>query len=198
MAQNLDFFKKPQGISCKDGHVYVCDWRNNMIQVVSETGEFVRVVRTGDVEPWDVAVTNSADIIVVGDEAIHIYGTDNKHISTFGRRHRSSVPRLEDPRGITLNRQGDIVVADWETYQVHILRQTGKLVRTYGMFGGEGSGPLLLDGPIGVACLDDGSIAVVESGYDRVQMFNFDSEDKYVSVDKVHKVEAMESHAIVN
>ena len=32
-------FNEPQGISCKDGHVYVCDWGNKRIQVVSETGE---------------------------------------------------------------------------------------------------------------------------------------------------------------
>lgn len=79
--------------------------------------------------------------------------------------------RLEQPAGLAVDPQGNVVVADPGTARVHHRTPDGTLLRQWGSFSTP-SGTERLIAPIGVAVSSDGSVAVVDAQRQMVRVFS--------------------------
>ncbi len=77
--------------------------------------------------------------------------------------------KLSAPRGVAVDAQGNIVVADTQHNRIQVFDRTGKLLLAFGT-GGTGNGQLIA--PFGVALDTLGNIYVADSSNNRVQVFN--------------------------
>ncbi len=77
--------------------------------------------------------------------------------------------QLNNPRGMTLDRDGNVLVADSANHRIVVLSQDGALVRTIGSLG---NGPGQLNEPSGVAVDDEGNIYVADTWNARVAKFD--------------------------
>ncbi len=60
-------FNSPLGICCKDGILYICDNRNQRIQIYNKDLEFIDSVKV-DYEPWVIKITNSCLFVEAGNK----------------------------------------------------------------------------------------------------------------------------------
>ncbi|XP_013404133.1 tripartite motif-containing protein 3-like [Lingula anatina] len=93
--------------------MYVVDgyesWRrrgNDRTKMFTHDGEFKFYIELNN--PFDVAVSQTGHMYMtsLGDKCVKVYSTKGKQVTTMGHG------LLEDPRGITLNRQGHVMVCD--------------------------------------------------------------------------------------
>lgn len=81
----------------------------------------------------------------------------------------------KEPRGIALDPEGNIYVADFRNYRIQKLDAKGRFVTAWG---GEGAGPGQFKDPCGVAVDGKGRVYVADTFNNRVQVF--DEKGKYV------------------
>ena len=102
--------------------IYIADWRNSRIQVVSFEGKFLK--RFGqDIlkEPWGIAVT--ADNIFVTDEYLHALLQFRKKDCKLVRRtgtEGAGEGQLDEPHGLCSDYNGDVYVADFGNDRVSV------------------------------------------------------------------------------
>ncbi len=187
----------PLGIDIDDrGDVYVADFRNDQIQVFDAEGEFLRRFpdpneRVGQggsgQDGTGIAVT---DVAVAGD---YVYATDSYQVVVFTTRgefvRQFGRPGVEPgafdrPNGITVAADGTIVVADSNNARIQAFSPEGQLrwavgrgVHVSGITGEQRDDRDALFGlPRGVAALDDGTIAVVDSFEYEIVLLSADGE----------------------
>lgn len=80
------------------------------------------------------------------------------------------------PRGLAVNLDGDIIIADTGNHRIQIMTSFGVFKRK---FGKKGTGKGEFDEPTGVAEMPNGDIAVADKNNKRVQVFNSDGEYKF-------------------
>ncbi len=174
----------PLGIDVDDrGDVYVADFRNDQIQVFDAEGEFLRrfpdpTKRVGQggsgQDGTGIAVT---DVAVAGD---HVYAADSYQVVVFTTRgefvRQFGRPGVEPgafdrPNGIAVAPDGTVIVADSNNARIQAFSPEGQLkwavgrgVHVSGITGEQRDDSEAVFGlPRGVAVLDDGTIAVVDS-----------------------------------
>ena len=76
--------------------------------------------------------------------------------------------QFRNPRGVAVDAEGNLVVADSSNRRVQVLRPDGSHVRTIG--GSQGSGPGQFNIPCGVAVDAAGNLVVADRGNHRVQV----------------------------
>ncbi|XP_078661214.1 E3 ubiquitin-protein ligase TRIM32-like [Branchiostoma floridae x Branchiostoma belcheri] len=76
---------------------------------------------------------------------------------------------MKFPRYVTVDREGNILVSDWDNHCVYVYIEDGQFLFK---FGSEGSGEGQLKEPCGICTDSAGNIIVVDGGNRRVGMFN--------------------------
>ncbi|HEY3946162.1 MAG TPA: 6-bladed beta-propeller [Solirubrobacteraceae bacterium] len=143
-------FSSPWGIAVNQatGNVYVEDTGNNRIEVLSSSGAFV------DVIGWGVSDGKAELEVCTSSCKAGILGSGNG--------------QFDEPSGLTIDSQGDVLVADEANDRVEVLSATGSYLT---QFGSKGSGSGQLIEPSDVA-ISEGEVYVVDYGNNRVEEFS--------------------------
>ncbi|XP_013391204.1 uncharacterized protein LOC106159462 isoform X2 [Lingula anatina] len=94
------------GLDIDNEHMFVVDNKNNRTKVFTHEGQFKFVIKVN--YPYDVAVSQTGHLYITseGDSCVQVYSTRGQQVTTMGQG------LLEFPQGITLNRQGHVMVYD--------------------------------------------------------------------------------------
>jgi len=120
-------FDNPIGICAHDGALYIADVGNRRIQVISTEGGFIR---SYPLNGWDAEVFNEPYVAVTADN--HIWYTDpTKHVVIRKALDGSVVREYSGdsdgrqfnlPMGLAVDADGDVLVSDAGTHNVHRIR----------------------------------------------------------------------------
>jgi DNA-binding beta-propeller fold protein YncE len=166
-------FKQPRQVwVASDDYVFVAEYRNNRIQILTprEFG-FHGFVGVGQLRgPSGVCADD--DIVAVSEPNAHRISVfkrgDSTLICRFGSRG-SGDGQLKSPLGLCfMSGHRHVAVADYGNHLVSVFSVEGEFVRTVGV--GE------LRGPQGVACSAFGEIVVANYGSGRVVVFSASGE----------------------
>lgn len=170
-------FNDPRSIAIDStGVVYVADLGNRRIQVFAQDGSFIRSV-TGPsetekfVEPVAVALSSSSDDIYVLDAnttLIFCFDKTGRYLRTLGGK----VLGAYSPKGLAVDKNGNVYVADTGFSRVSILSPENILLGR--IEPGRGSGPGEIIEPVGLLLDGDDGLYVAEAGNPRVQVFGPD------------------------
>jgi sugar lactone lactonase YvrE len=181
-----------------DGDIYVADSRNHRIlhiaadgSLLQEWGTFAMIDYNQPLtaegalqqaplgtlnEPWGVAVGPDGSVYVsdTWNHRIQKFTADGKPVKAWGQYGQ---PAPEDPtsqssfwgpRGIAVDSQGRVFVADTGNKRIAVFDEDGNYITE---FGGAGLDPGQFDEPVGVAVSGDGTVYVADTWNQRVQSF---------------------------
>jgi hypothetical protein len=166
-------FKRPcQVWVASDDHVFVAEWDNNRVQILTPREfDFHSFVSVGQLR-GPVGVCANDDNIVVSE-------VDTSRISVFWRGDGALLRRfgsegygdgqLQSPRGLCfVSRNCCIAVADCYNYRISVFSLEGEFIRHVGV------GELVY--PFGVACSAFDEIVAADTGNSRVVVFSASGE----------------------
>ncbi len=181
-------FNTPHGIAiAPDGTLYIADTNNNRIHHYSADGQFINAWATfGDTtagdpplgtfnQPWAVAVSPDGKFVYVADTwnhriqkftaggtALTMWGTPLYDPTTKGQFG------IWGPRGIAVDAQGHVFVADTGNKRILIYDTDGNFIQ---QIGGEGLAIGQFEEPVGLAFDPRGYLYVADTWNQRVQVF---------------------------
>ena len=183
----------PRGLAtAPDGSLYVADSKNNRIQHFDAAGNLIQSF--GQIskgcpsetpppnlplgsfcEPWAVAISPDGKWVYVADtwnHRIQKFTFDGKPLKTWGTPNYDPVSSgpfgLWGPRGLAVDSQGHILVADTGNKRIVIYDSDGKFIS---QFGGQGAGAGQFDEPVGLAFDNAGNLYVADTWNQRIQVF---------------------------
>ncbi len=181
-------FNAPHGIAiAPDGTLYVADTNNNRIQHFSASGQFINSwgtfadITVGDApigtfnQPWAVAVSPDGKFIYVADtwnHRIQKFTPDGTPVKMWGNALYD--PTTTDqfgmwgPRGIAVDAQGRVFVADTGNKRILIYDADGNFVQ---QIGSEGLSIGQFEEPVGLAFDPRGYLYIDDTWNQRVQVF---------------------------
>ena len=113
---------KAMGLAIDESNklIYIADFDNKRVQVVSFKGEFVKRFGTDKLrKPWGIALTN--DHIYVTDTLLHALFQFNKNsfelVNRIGTKGEAD-GQFDQPTGLCIEYSGDLLVADGENNRV--------------------------------------------------------------------------------
>lgn len=174
---------RPHGIDIgPDGLIYVADSNNHRIVVMSPDGVIQRQIGGYGLAPAEGGLNEPWDVGVGPDGTVYVADTWNYQVVAFdaqGQWIRSwGVPGpnlLDDPfalwgpRGIEVDEEGRVYVADTGNKRILVYSADGDFIRQIGSGGGlDGQ----LDEPAGLAIGPDGALYVADTWNQRVQVFS--------------------------
>ena len=126
---------------------------------------------TGLVEPWGVAVDKRGQIIIAECHGycISIYNSE-KRTRSFGRKG-SAPGQFQSPSGVTLDRDGNILVVDAGNHRIQKFTANGKFIVSDGR---KGDKPPQFSGPVGISISPSEKVYICDNGNHRVQILNPD------------------------
>lgn len=164
-------FQEPRAIAVdtQRGQVYVVDTGNKRLQVFGLDGSFIAVWDRADEpfeEPFDVVVDSRGEVYVLDAVAqlIQRYGSSGKPRGAIGRDLG-----LYRPRGLTMDGQGNLYVADTGSNRIVKITPSGQQLA---QFGSQGPGPGQVNQPTDVAVDANGRMYVVDTYNQRVQVLD--------------------------
>lgn len=133
--------------------VYVADSNNDRIQKFKPDGSFVDewTLDKGCKEPFGIAVSpKSGDVFVtaLGGHCVQRYSQDGEWEDGWGGKGTGKT-KFNEPRGITVDGNGQVFVADTYNHRVLQFNENGKWKKTFGT--GFGTGQSQFAYPYGVA-----------------------------------------------
>lgn len=169
----------PRGIAVgPDENIYVADTNNNRIVVFSPEGEFLREFGQGDGlnQPWGVDVAPDGTVWVADtwNHQVKAFTSEGQFIIAWGyygtpTDNPGDTNALYGPRDITVDLNGNILVADTGGKRIRVYNPQGEWLMDVG-FGGGGLGQL--NEPVGLAVNPvSGDLVVADSWNRRVQTF---------------------------
>mmetsp|Transcript_23048 Transcript_23048/g.46621 ORF Transcript_23048/g.46621 Transcript_23048/m.46621 type:complete len:365 (-) Transcript_23048:36-1130(-) len=130
------------------------------------------LVGEGQLRGQCYATVDSCGDVIVLDRRSHkvkiFRGTDGELMREFGGEG-VDVGKLNTPRGIAVDVEGNIVIADCDNHRVQVFDASGALLRTFGRYG-SGDGELKF--PNGVGIDAEGNIIVADCDNDRLVVFD--------------------------
>lgn len=182
-------FQFPHGLAIgPDGSIYVADGNNHRVQKFNRDGQFIASIGSpsGAIdnppagqfnEPWDVAVAKDGTIYVADtwNHRIQKFSPDGKFETMWGTlgdtggQASGGEGVFYGPRGIAIDPDGRVLVADTGNKRVQIFDKDGQFIT---QFGGGGLEPGRLDEPVGIAADAQGRIAVADTWNGRIQTFD--------------------------
>ena len=115
-------------------------------------------------KPWGVAINHRGEMVVTEPDN-HVFG---EKIRSYGT-HGSGVGQFIEPRGVEMDGEGNILVADSGNHRIQKFTAEGQFLTAVGT---EGSGPLQFSCPSDIAISD--KVYVVDFRNHRVQVLNPD------------------------
>ena len=137
-------------------------------------GTFVTAI-TGLRRPWGLSVTSSGNLVVVdnqGFDGIHIFSPSGSKLKSFAPQ--AFVPSIVlpegkcyEPRGVTVTKDGSILLVDGKGHRVQRFSSDGRSVFVIGSLG---KCCLEFNDPVGIAVTPSGNILVCDRRNHRVQV----------------------------
>jgi len=168
--------------------MYIADSRNHRIlhiatdgRLLHEWGTFADLL-TSDAptgtfnEPWGVAVGPDGSVYVTDtwNHRVQKFSEEGKAIKTWGQ-YGQPVPEIPEsqgffwgPRGIDVDSEGRVYVADTGNKRIVIFDENGKYLTEFGTAGFDAG---QFDEPVGVAVANDGRVYVSDTWNQRIQSF---------------------------
>lgn len=165
-------FREPHGIAvAPDGAIIVADSGNKRVQVLDKDGKLIREITGGDApfkQPFDVAVAPNGEFYVLDSErpSIERFDREGKLLASFG-----GDLGLYFPRGLALDAQGNLYVADTGGSRVLKLSPAGAILFGWGE---KGRGQAQFTEPTSVAVADDGTVYAIDPTNRKLSMFKPD------------------------
>ena len=165
-----------------DGRIYVADFYNQRIQVLSPEGDLVRQFgTTGEDGPEPEQFTYPTAVALFPDGGFVVGDAYNHRIQAFDAdgAFRWMIPddinwadstqgRFNVATSVTVGPENHIYVADFYNHRIQIIGADGQFVSA---FGSQGSGRGQFERPTDMAFDADGNLYVVDFGNDRIQKF---------------------------
>jgi predicted membrane-bound mannosyltransferase/sugar lactone lactonase YvrE len=168
---------RPHGIAIgPDNLLYIADTNNHRIAVFDQEGDFMQAIGAGRLnEPWDVAVSADGYVYVADtwNHRVQRFTLDGEFVTEWG--HEEFNPETTDPtafygpRGIAVDREGHVYVADTGNKRVVVFSPDGEFLDQIGT-GGSLAGQL--NEPAGIVVTDEGGVYVADTWNQRIQVFN--------------------------
>jgi DNA-binding beta-propeller fold protein YncE len=161
-------FNAPQQLYiAPDGFVFVADYGNNRVQVLTPDLDFHSFVGVG-VLRGPIGVCANADVVVVAEYDAHCISVFNRHDGALLRRlgcSGSGDGQLRSPCGLCFV-SGDrhVAVADWANGRVSVFSIDGEFIRHVGVG--------VLSGPQGVAASAVDELVVADEGNRCLRVFS--------------------------
>ena len=164
-------FNNPFGLSVSDrtNNIYVCDYSNNRVQVLTEDLKFHSMLGIGAFnQPRDIKVTRDR-VLVLDESDTCMFVFDSNHILTNRLITRGTGKQTNYPACFDIDREYNIIMSDYSNHCVHVFNQEGEEIHRIGK---EGQGIGEFKKPWGIALDNAGRIvAVCEKDIACLQLF---------------------------
>ncbi|MEN3043719.1 MAG: 6-bladed beta-propeller [Candidatus Hydrothermales bacterium] len=172
-------FIRPTGIAFSEAKnmIYVADPGAGVVFGIKfPEFEGSLIIKKGLYKPVNLTVDDYRNRLYVIDDsimAIQVFNLDGQFLYTLGKKGNKPGEFLY-PRGINIDRDGNVYVCEWGNFRVQILNTKGEVIS---VFGKSGNAPGFFVRPKGIAVDDKGFIFVTDAFLHRIQIF-----DKYGNV----------------
>lgn len=141
LSWKTNMFDWPDGIACtKSGNYVVSDWTRGTVSIHDISGTEIRKFatvnsKTSDVKscPAYVTIDRTQRIILTDnfDHSVKIFSKTGELLKTFGNNSdvKPDAHRIEDPRGVTTDCNGNIYVAEWQKDRVSQFSSDGRFIQ---------------------------------------------------------------------
>lgn len=202
----------PNGLALdRSGDLYFSDIGAHRIFKLSRTGKLIVIAGTGEVgfsgdggsaikaqlnAPQDLLFDSEGNLVIADTGNNRIRRIDRSGIITTiagdGKALQSnfngavSATSLNNPQGLALDKEGNLLIADTYNHVVRKLDKSGKLMIFAGSvsgFGGDGGAATSaqISLPQAVAVAPDGSVYLSDSGYSRIRQVTPDGKIKTIA-----------------
>ena len=160
-------FKEPSGVAVNnEGDIFVADANSNIIQVFGKDGVYRRSIGGNGqlMFPNQVAICPKSGRVVVTERApnnqVQVFTNAGRFVKKFGQGI------IENPRGVTVDNRGRIIVIESKVKRVLIFNENGKRLRKF-------EDPKRLEFPNGVAVNDNEEIFISDNVSHCIQVYNY-------------------------
>ena len=172
---------RPSGLAIRDDIIFVVDSRNHRVQKLTLDGKYIGQFGSfgegpGQLNtPWGIGLDKEGNVFVADwrNDRIQSFTSDGKWLASFGQPGTGGdasiayqhggirvVPRpvgvFNRPTGVSVDKDGDIYVADWLNNRVQVLTPEGRFITEF----------------TGDAGLSKWGIAKIESNPDMIRQRN--------------------------
>ena len=195
--------------------LYVADSRNHRILHIASDGTQLQAwgtfadISTGNApigtfnEPWGVAVGPDGSVYVsdTWNHRVQKFTADGQPITMWGQYGQpvpgdsASASSFWGPRGIAVDQQGHVFVADTGNKRIVIFDQDGNYITEFGTAGFD---PGQFDEPVGVAVGPSGAVYVTDTWNQRVQVFTPNGDGTFYTPSKQWDVNAWFGQSVDN
>ncbi|KAI6661350.1 PEP-CTERM domain protein [Oopsacas minuta] len=164
-------FYNPRGLDLSDRNstVYVCDYNNNRVQILTEELKFHSMLGIDLFNhPRDVKVTRDRVLVLdKSDPCMFVFNSD--HVLTNRLITRGDGKQTNVPLSFDIDKDYNIIMSDFYNHCVYVFNQEGKQIHKFGKKG-QRIGEFYL--PYGIALDNTGHIIVVcEKNINCLQFF---------------------------
>lgn len=171
--------ERPSGVALDaNENIYVVESDKKGIQVFDPDGKDLRFITDPSISrPTGIAIDRARGKIYLSDTShskstqhnVKIFDMQGKLTGVLGSGKGSDPGQFLFPTYVTLDKQGDVYVADTLNSRVQEFDPDGKYIKSYGERGNSWG---MFDKPKGIALDSFGNLYVVDSGWSNVQIFN--------------------------
>src|SRR5690606_21945023 len=177
-------FRTPMKIAVDSiGNVYVVDYGNGRVQVLDESGEFLRQIRnftydtefgphTTSMNPWAIAIDQNDQVYVLdyvfynenssfNQAQVVVFNSHGDYAARWGS-YGNGEGQFKDPRDVAVDRDGHIYVADTGNHRIQKFNASMEYVTEWSIAGN----------PSGIDVDRLGNVYVTDSDNHRVLKFD--------------------------
>lgn len=166
----------PDGITLdRDGNIFVVDHGRDQILKLSPAGKVVTEFRGFPARAFDfgghVAVNKDGDVygVAAASNLILKFSSQGKLLAAWNRSQGAGLNQWNHPETISIDANGDLVIADWGNIRILTIAPDGHTVRAFAAVPNE---PLKVSSVSGSAVGPDGNVYVADYQLYRIQEFD--------------------------